>query len=154
VFNPIKTHPNGPSGIDSTEFGDSWPDAMAKINAMFHHVYHIIEGKPPVAGVKGESVLATTGATPAPAADGPAPPTIDATAHARITALEGTISDMGKKLDAALAALAAKAGPDVAKLRADAEAAEAKLAAALGPQPQSSQSTLEQAVAEAAKAAS
>jgi hypothetical protein len=41
-YQKINSHPNGPATIDCDEFGDSWHDAMQKIDAMLHEGFQRI----------------------------------------------------------------------------------------------------------------
>jgi hypothetical protein len=80
MFDPIHgppDHYSGPSVGLSTEKGDSWHTAVAKINAGFHKIVEAIEG-----GVQHDVEAA------------------DTEARSRITALEETVAAMQIRLDA------------------------------------------------------
>lgn len=79
-YTKIHSHPNGPSSIDATEFGDTWHAAMTKIDRMFHVLFHKVSG--PIE----HAVTAT-----------------DDAAHAAIKDLENQIAAMQIKHDALVA---------------------------------------------------
>jgi len=100
----IHSHENGPAYIDCTEFGDSWHQAMTKIDGMFHAIFTHLSG--------GAHVAAPANLPGGVSSAAPTVDTVAVEAKAEADKLAAEAAEAAKKaladVEAELAALTAK----------------------------------------------